>query len=86
LHITGQVLDAQSKEPVKEFHIDLMGRNDPLYFAQGYPFSTIPGSNGAYSLDLGRLYVNNWFGGYAHTCILRVEADGYASFISRAFD
>jgi thiol-disulfide isomerase/thioredoxin len=86
LHITGKVLDAQSKEPVKEFHIDVMGRNEPLYFAQGYPFSTIPGSNGAYSLDLGRLYINNWMDGYAHTCILRVEADGYASFISRAFD
>jgi beta-lactamase regulating signal transducer with metallopeptidase domain/thiol-disulfide isomerase/thioredoxin len=86
LHITGKVLDAQSKEPVKAFHIDWLDRFEAREFADGYPFYTIPGSNGAYSLEVGRLHTDTWMDGYAHTCILRVEADGYASFISRAFD
>ena len=85
LHISGKVLDAETKEPVKEFHIDWLSRSDPRDFATGYPFATIPASNGVYSLDLGRLYSENWFGGYAHVCIFRVEADGYATFISRVF-
>jgi beta-lactamase regulating signal transducer with metallopeptidase domain/thiol-disulfide isomerase/thioredoxin/protocatechuate 3,4-dioxygenase beta subunit len=85
LRISGKVLDAETKQPVKEFHIDWMSRSDPRDFANGNTFSTIPGSNGVYSLDLGRLYAPNWFGGYAHQCLFRVEADGYATFVSRVF-
>jgi beta-lactamase regulating signal transducer with metallopeptidase domain/thiol-disulfide isomerase/thioredoxin len=85
LHIMGQALDAETGEPLQELHIDWMDRGDPRDFANGYPFSTIPGSNGVYSLDVGRLYAQTWAGGYAHQCLFRVEADGYATFVSRVF-
>jgi beta-lactamase regulating signal transducer with metallopeptidase domain/thiol-disulfide isomerase/thioredoxin/protocatechuate 3,4-dioxygenase beta subunit len=85
LHISGKVLDAETKQPVKAFHMVWMDRSDPRDFAEGYPSSVIPGSNGIYSLDLGRLYAQTWAGGYAHQCLFRVEADGYADFVSRVF-
>lgn len=85
LRIMGNMQDAETKEPLREFHIDWMDRSEPQDFANGYPFSTIPGSNGVYLLDLGRLYASGWAGGYAHQCIFRVEADGYATFVSRVF-
>ena len=85
LHITGQVLDAETKARINNFHIDWLDRNDPRDFTGGYPFSTIPGSNGVYSLDVGRLYAQTWEGGYAHDCLFRVEADGYATLVSRVF-
>ena len=68
LHISGKVLDAETKQPVKAFHMVWMDRSDPRDFAEGYPSSVIPGSNGIYSLDLGRLYAQTWAGGYAHQC------------------
>jgi beta-lactamase regulating signal transducer with metallopeptidase domain/thiol-disulfide isomerase/thioredoxin/protocatechuate 3,4-dioxygenase beta subunit len=85
LRIAGKVLDAETGEPIKQFQIDWLDRGNPGDFAEGYPFSTIPGSNGVYSLDVGRLYAQNWFGGYAHQCVFRVEADGYAAYFSRVF-
>jgi thiol-disulfide isomerase/thioredoxin len=85
LHVTGTVLDAETKEPIHNFRIDWLARSQPRDFAEGYPFSTIPGSNGFYSLEVGKLHTEMWSGGYASDCLFRADADGYAPFVSRVF-
>ena len=85
LHISGRVVDAGTKKPINEFLVDWLDRFDARDFDQGYRPATVPGSNGVYSLNLGRLYGETWGGGYAHSCLFRVRASGYAPFFSRVF-
>jgi beta-lactamase regulating signal transducer with metallopeptidase domain/thiol-disulfide isomerase/thioredoxin len=89
LHILGKVEDAETGKPIKAFRIGWSGHGEsgPPGF-RGVPFrpmATIPGSDGAYTIDVGRLHADNWFGGYAHQCVFHLEADGYAPFVSRTF-
>lgn len=85
LHITGNVVDATTKRPLERFVIDWSDRFDPSELEQGYNLTTLSFSNGVYSLEVGRLYGDTWSDGYAHSCLFRVRADGYASQISRVF-
>ncbi len=84
MKITGRVIDARTKRPVERFLIRWLDRDDPRQLGSSAA-SVIPGSNGAYALDLGRLYARTWGGGYAGVCAFRIEADGYASTDSPKF-
>jgi beta-lactamase regulating signal transducer with metallopeptidase domain/peroxiredoxin len=85
LHISGKVLDADTGEGIKDFRIEWLDRGEPEDLNGLYRNVSLPGINGAYSLDLGRLHSETWMGGYAHDCVFRVHADGYAPTVSRAF-
>jgi protocatechuate 3,4-dioxygenase beta subunit len=86
LHITGRVLDAETKEPIRYFHIDQLSQGYPGDLERGdCSFTTVEGSNGVYSVDTGRLWVEPWADGYPHEFAFRVRADRYTTSISRVF-
>lgn len=82
LTITGQVVDAETKKPLDTFQIIWADREE---FLQQRRKFAVEGSDGYYTLDLGKLHEDTWFRGYAHRLIFRVEAGGYAPFTSRIF-
>ncbi len=82
LKITGNVLDAKTRRPIERFKIVWAGGEHYLDYPSRYP---VWGSNGVYSLDLGKLNAEPWAGGYAHEFMFRIEADGYVPTKSRNF-
>lgn len=82
LELSGKILDAKTKEPVKEFQIFWADREEYLTFSR---MENITGTNGEYALDLEKLYATSWEHNYYYQFIFRVEANGYAGANSRVF-
>jgi len=86
LLISGKVSDAKTGKKIGRFEIDWVDRDNAKDFDGGYEMTTSLHSNGVFQVDVGRLQGSIWLGGYAHTCVIRVRAAGYAPACSRAFD
>jgi beta-lactamase regulating signal transducer with metallopeptidase domain/thiol-disulfide isomerase/thioredoxin/protocatechuate 3,4-dioxygenase beta subunit len=82
LKLSGNVVDATSKESVSRFRIFWADREDRLQQLRRF---ALDGSGGVYSVDVGKLHSDLWFGGYAHEFLLRIEAEGYRPATSRVF-
>jgi thiol-disulfide isomerase/thioredoxin len=82
LRLTGKVADAETQEPLREFRIVWSHEASMLPFQRR---DAISGSEGTYTLDLGRLNAETFADGYPHQFLFRLEAEEYAPFMSRTF-
>jgi beta-lactamase regulating signal transducer with metallopeptidase domain/peroxiredoxin len=82
LKLAGKVVDARSQKPVERFRICWADSGDRLQQLRRF---SMEGSNGVYSVDLGKMYADLWGGGYAHQFLIRIEGEGYLPKTSRTF-